>query len=130
MNESGEAVRRLVAHFGIHFKSDLLVVMDDAALPLGRLRLRASGEDGGHLGLRSIERALGSQGYARLRIGIMPSHPTASSLEEFVLSPFEADEKHRLEEILRRSVASCRLWVTGSMAKAMDYTNKPLDRSS
>jgi PTH1 family peptidyl-tRNA hydrolase len=69
MNESGKVVQGLIQHFKIHFQPDLLTVVDDVMLPFGRLRIRASGSDGGHRGLGSIEAALGSQEYARLRVG-------------------------------------------------------------
>lgn len=126
MNESGVAVRKLVDHFGIDFKSGLLIVVDDAALPLGRLRLRASGQDGGHRGLRSIEQALGNRNYTRLRIGIGPVKPVEEPLEKYVLRPFRAEEEEKLGEILRRGIESCRLWVIGPIERAMDQTNKPL----
>ena len=129
MNESGPVVGGLVSHFKIHFQSDLLVVVDDIALPLGRPRLRASGQDGGHQGLRSIEKALGTQNYARLRVGIAPPTPLEKALEEFVLQPFEAKEEKGLEKILERAAKSCRLWLTGPFERAMDYTNRP-DTSS
>lgn len=125
MNESGSAVRLLVDHLGINFKSDLLVVTDDAALPLGRLRLRASGTDGGHRGLRSIEETLGTQSYARLRIGIGPTSSTEQPLEEYVLSPFQKEEEEKLKELLERGVESCKLWLAHSIEKAMDWTNQP-----
>lgn len=126
MNESGEAVGRLVSHFKIDFKAELLVVVDDAALPLGRLRLRARGSDGGHRGLRSIESALGSQEYARLRVGIAPDKPVEEPLEKYVLRPFRSEEERKLKEILRAGIESCKLWVTGSIEKAIAQTNKPL----
>ncbi len=125
MNESGEAVRRLAGHFKIDFKSELLVVVDDAALPFGRLRLRARGSDGGHRGLRSIESALGSQDYARLRVGIAPAKPVEEPLEKYVLRSFKSEEERKLGEILRRGIESCKLWVTGPIERAMDQTNKP-----
>ncbi len=125
MNESGKAVRALVDHFEVNSDSDLLIITDDAALPLGRLRLRAKGTDGGHRGLRSIEKALGSRNYARLRIGIAPHSPARQSLEEYVLSPFKKEEEIRLKEILKRSVSACNLWLTQPMEKAMDWANQP-----
>lgn len=124
MNESGEAVRRLVAHFKVRFQSDLLVVVDDAALPFGRLRLRAKGTDGGHRGLRSIEQALGSREYARLRFGIAPESPVGIPLEEYVLDPFKAAEERRLPALLEQCLQACRLWLSGPLAKAMDWANK------
>lgn len=128
MNESGKVARLLVDHFKINFKSDLLVIIDDASLPLGRLRLRVKGQDGGHRGLRSVQEALESQSYARLRVGIAPSHSVEIPLEEFVLSPFEREEEEALKDILERGVESCRLWVKGPIERAMDRTNKPLTK--
>ena len=125
MNESGEAVRLLVSHFGIDFKKDLLVIVDDAALPLGRLRLRASGTDGGHRGLRSIEEALGSRRYSRLRVGVGPSDSLTVPLEHYVLSPFEKSEEEKLKIILERCLESCRRWFKGPFERAMDWTNRP-----
>lgn len=125
MNESGEAVRLLVRRFEIDFRSDLLVVVDDVALPLGRLRLRPRGSDGGQRGLRSVEKNLGSQDYARLRIGIAPSRPLKVPLEKYVLSSFEKREEEKLKSILCQAEEACRLWVTTSMEKAMDGANKP-----
>lgn len=126
MNQSGGPVRRLVEHFNLDFKTDLLVVVDDIALPLGRLRLRASGQDGGHLGLRSVETALGSRSYARLRVGIAPAEPVEEPLEEYVLKRFRREEEKDLKEILDRAAESCRLWVTAPLARAMDWTNHPV----
>lgn len=126
MNESGVAVRLLVDHFGIDFKSDLLIVVDDFALPFGKLRLRATGTDGGHRGLRSIEEALGNRSYARLRVGIGTSSDSERSLEAYVLSRFEEEEEEGLKDVIDRCVESCKLWVSGSVEKAMDRTNKPL----
>lgn len=126
MNESGRIVRLLVEHFGVNFKTDLLVVMDDAALPFGRLRLRGSGQDGGHRGLKSIEEVLASKAYARLRIGIAPPKPLSEPLEQYVLRPFKAEEEKRLPEIFDRVLESCLLWGVGPIEKAMNYANKPL----
>lgn len=126
MNESGEAVKRLVEHFRIDFKSDLLIVVDDVALPLGALRLRAGGSDGGHRGLRSVETALGSPSYARLRIGIAPAGPIQIPLEQYVLEPFKAAEEKELKKILERAAEACRLWLSEPMDRAMNFANNPL----
>ena len=124
MNESGNSVGPLVGHFKINPQNDLLVVIDDAALPFGRLRLRASGQDGGHRGLRSVEQALGGQDYARLRIGIAQTEAVTESLEKYVLSPFSPAEEKILPRILDQAIESCFLWVKGPIQKAMDRTNK------
>lgn len=126
MNESGDAVKRLVEHFEIDFKSDLLVVVDDVALPLGKLRLRGSGSDGGHRGLRSINEALESSSYARLRIGIAPNSPLKIPLEKYVLETFKAEEEKELKKILERGVEACRLWISEPLERAMNFANKVL----
>lgn len=127
MNESGEAVKRLVSHFKIHSPSDLLIIVDDAALPFGRLRLREKGTDGGHWGLRSVEEGLRSRQYTRLRVGIAPSHPVQISLEEFVLTPFAVKEEREIPSLLVRCRHSCRLWVEGPLTRALNWTNQPLE---
>lgn len=131
MNACGEAVGRLVRHYGIHFKKELLIAVDDLALTFGRLRLRGSGSDGGHNGLKSIHEALASQDYPRLRIGIGSaggnfSAASTVSTEEFVLSPFDKREREVLHEVLEKGFAACRLWVSRPIAQAMNAINSPL----
>ena len=91
MNRSGAALVPLRS-VAFHPASDLLVVVDDAALDVGRLRFRSKGSAGGHNGLKSVEAILGTQEYARLRIGV-GVRPPAIDLADWVLSPVpEADE--------------------------------------
>lgn len=125
MNESGKPLELLLRHFEINFKNDLLVVVDDAALPFGRLRLRAEGSDGGHKGLRSIQEVLRSSGYARLRVGIRPPEPVREPLEEYVLRPFTPKEEKKLKEVLDRAARACQLWISKPVAEAMNWTNPP-----
>ena len=125
MNESGRPLELLLRHFEINFKDDLLVVVDDAALPFGRLRLRAEGSDGGHKGLRSIQEVLKSSSYARLRVGIQPPEPVREPLEEYVLSPFDPKEEKKLKEVLDRAAQACRLWISRPVEEAMNWTNPP-----
>lgn len=122
MNVSGEAVRLLVEHFEINIKIDLLIVVDDSALPFGRLRLRSRGTDGGHNGLKSVERALGTSAYPRLRLGVGSPDP-AESLEDYVLSSFSSDEKHAFPEFIERGAKACELWVARGIAAAMNHAN-------
>ena len=124
MNESGEVVQGLVEHFKIHFPSDLLIVADEVMLPFGRLRIRAEGSDGGHRGLRSIEAALGSKEYARLRVGTGPSAPVGRSLEKYVLERFKPEEEKKLGPVLERAQASCLLWITEPLEKVTNATNQ------
>lgn len=126
MNESGGPVAALVSHFQINSQTDLLIVADDVVLPLGTLRLRAKGSDGGHRGLRSIEQALGSQNYARLRIGVGSSQMPLEPLEEYVLNPFTPQEAAGLPSVLEQALKACYLWVRGPMEQAMNRTNLSL----
>ncbi|MBI3306516.1 MAG: aminoacyl-tRNA hydrolase [Candidatus Omnitrophica bacterium] len=122
MNLSGESVKRLVNHFEIDPTKDLLVIVDDFALPLGRLRLRPKGSDGGHNGLKSVHALLQTDQYARLRIGIGPSNP-AASYEAFVLERFKTTEKKILRKVLEEGAQACRLWATESIQAAMNSVN-------
>jgi len=102
MNASGEAVASLLRD--IHNTEDhLLVVVDDVDLSLGKLRIRERGSHGGHNGLRSIIDYLGTEDFARLRMGIHPGKEIAN-LSEFVLSPFEANERNTVETMIEQAV--------------------------
>ena len=129
MNLSGDAVGALVRYYKIDFQKDLLVVVDDLALPFGSLRLRSKGSDGSHNGLKSIHQQLGSSEYPRLRIGI--GHPSAgaegvqcsSSVPDYVLSAFNHEEALRVPEVLEAGLKACRLWVLEPIEKAMSSVN-------
>ena len=122
MNESGKAVERLVQHFEIDFTRNFLAVIDDAALPFGKLRLRGKGSEGGHNGLKSIRDALQSTEYARLRIGIGPSE-SASDLAEYVLAAFDSEEKKALKQIFKKVQHASEVWASQSLAAAMNRVN-------
>lgn len=124
MNVSGQAVSHLVRYYQVEPAADLLVVVDDAALPFGRLRLRLSGSDGGHNGLKSIDDALARAAYARLRIGIGgPETDPALEMKDYVLSPFLSEEKDALTSVLEKVFEACRLWARGPVADAMTRVN-------
>ena len=125
MNLSGPPVASLLSE-RTAAPDRLLVVVDDFALPLGRLRLRPRGSDGGHNGLASLEAALGTAEYARLRIGIGPVPPGAVA-EEFVLERFGKDERPVLEEALARAAACVRAWLAEGIAAAMERFNAALE---
>src|ERR1700675_3302472 len=100
MNRTGEVIGRLAHYFKIQ-PDEILVVVDDVALPLGRLRLRQTGSDGGHNGLKSIIVHLG-EGFMRLRIGIGASSD-AEQLTDHVLGEFDRSEKQTVEKAIDRA---------------------------
>ena len=119
MNLSGVAVRKVLARERAPM-SDLLVVVDDFALPLGRLRLREQGSAGGHNGLRSIIGEMGSQSFARLRVGIGEPSRGAS---DHVLSRFTAEERGLVEEVVDAAADAVEDWARDGVARASGRWN-------
>ncbi|MGH9259571.1 MAG: aminoacyl-tRNA hydrolase, partial [Acidimicrobiales bacterium] len=113
MNRSGAALASLRAEPGFDPARDLLILVDDFAIPLGTFRLRSEGSAGGHHGLRSVEGALQSQAYARLRIGVGPLPPGAGDWADFVLAPFAPEEAERLDALLPQMVDAVTAWLRG-----------------
>lgn len=123
MNRSGDAVAGLLSRCGVDTSSWLLV-LDDLALPLGSLRLRPKGSDGGHNGLASVIAALGTAEFPRLRCGIRPAVPPAGGdLPGFVLSPFGTEEQEEVAGMITRAAEACRLVVQSELAAAMVAVN-------
>jgi len=121
MNLSGKAVREAVDFYQIEL-SDLLVVCDDMALPLGKLRFRARGTHGGHNGLRDIQQRLGTTGYARLRIGV--GAPEEDAVEH-VLGSFRPSEKKVIQEAVARAAQAVLFWVSDGVQACMNRYNAP-----
>ena len=125
MNLSGAALRPFVRRAGWSATTDLMVIVDEVALPLGRMRLRGGGSAGGHNGLRSIEQALGSQEYPRLRIGIQPADPRrVGDLSDFVRSPFSRDEREQMLALLPRVRDAVETWLRDGIETAMNLHNR------
>lgn len=122
MNLSGEAVRGLRSPTWDPAE-DLLVLVDEAALPIGRFRLRGAGSSGGHNGLRSIEAHLGRQDYARLRIGVGP-RPPEWVLADFVLGRFRAEEQEALADLLDEMCDAVACWAADGIERAMNRFNR------
>ncbi len=121
MNASGEAVGALVRFYDVPPKN-LLVVVDDADLPLGTIRLRKDGSSGGHHGLESIERHLGTRNFARLKIGIGRAEG-AREITDHVLGKFRADEKQLVEKVLESASGQVECWLDSGIEKAMNQFN-------
>ena len=122
MNRSGQVLRPLQRVAGLDLSRDLLVLVDDVALEPGRARLRPSGSAGGHNGLKSIQAALGSQEYARLRLGV-GRVPEGEGLVEWVLGRMPEDDREALESRFERLIDGVELWMRGEMQAAMDACN-------
>ena len=125
MNLSGRAVADACEASSLR-RRDVLVFLDDVALPLGTLRLRERGSDGGHHGLASVIDCLGGNDVPRLRIGIRP-HELRDDLADFVLSPFDDEELPVIDAALDDVVEATRAVLTDGMAKAMSRFNRPLE---
>jgi PTH1 family peptidyl-tRNA hydrolase len=110
MNRSGAALASLRADPTFAPARDLLILVDDFNIPLGTYRLRPAGSAGGHNGLKSIEDALQSQEYARLRIGIGPL-PAGAPWEDFVLAPFDAAERDQAEQLRPQLLRTVDEWL-------------------
>ncbi|MFS8543942.1 MAG: aminoacyl-tRNA hydrolase [Limnochordales bacterium] len=122
MNLSGEAVEPLVRYHRLALE-DLLVVYDDLDLPAGTLRVRPAGGHGGHRGVQSIITHLGSQGFARVRLGIgRPPAPLTAA--EYVLQPLTGEEQAFFEGLAREAAAAVRTWLLEGTAAAMNKYNK------
>jgi PTH1 family peptidyl-tRNA hydrolase len=124
MNASGRALAAAVAELGeLDPQRDLLIVYDDVDLPLGRIRLRPSGSDGGHGGLASIIDALGTRNVPRLRFGIgRPSE--GRPVRDFVLEPFSSAEEQRLERDIPRASLAALAALQAGVPDAMSRFNR------
>ena len=116
MNLSGHAVSCLLAKG--EPTEDLVVISDDLALPLGKIRIRERGSAGGHNGLKSIIAEIGTDEFIRLRIGIQPDHPI-SDAKRFVLDQFSGTERTVVEETIARSAQAIRTIIRDGALKAM-----------
>ena len=128
MNVSGEAVGALVDFYQLPL-TNLLVAVDDADLPFGEIRLRASGSSGGHHGLESIEQHVGSREFARLRIGI-GRRDGAREITGHVLGQFSSEEAGLLEKVLARAADQSECWLTEGVQVAMNKFNGVADSNN
>ena len=110
MNDSGGAVSAALAYYKVE-TDDLLVVHDDIDLPLGRLRLQVAGGSGGHNGIRSVEKSVGTKEFSRLKVGV-GRPPGSMDPADFVLRPFTKTERPDAEVIIEDSADIVELWLT------------------
>lgn len=121
MNRSGDAVGELMRYYDVG-PADLLVVVDEAALPFGRLRVRARGSAGGHNGLKSIIERLETTEFARLRLGVGRGDPRRE-LADHVLARFEPDERAELEAFIARAADAAEMFTVEGIEKVMNEYN-------
>lgn len=122
MNRTGEALARWIEERGGPAE-DLLAVADDVWLPVGLVRLRPKGSSGGHRGLESIEAALGTNEFARLRVGVGAAE-SSERLREHVLEPFEPAERDDVDEAVDRAADAAACWATEGILVAMNRYNR------
>ena len=121
MNRSGDAVAALARYYDVA-AADLLVVVDEVALPFGRLRARARGSAGGHNGLKSVIERLGTTDFPRLRLGVGRGD-ARRDLADHVLSKFEADEQSALGEFITRAADAAEMFAADGIEKVMNTYN-------
>ena len=123
MNRSGAALRFLTDLEGFDPAADLLVVVDDAALDVGRVRLRPGGSPGGHNGLKSVSGALRSDAYPRLRIGV-GRKPEGTDLADWVLSPMPEKDEEVVVGLLPELTQAVEAWLDDGVEAAMNRFNR------
>lgn len=129
MNNSGQAVKKVVPP---NAAAQTVVVYDDIDLPFGQVKVSVGGGAGGHNGVRSVQNALGTPGFVRVRIGIAPKHfllgtqvrPTGAKLPQFVLKPFTGRERKQLPAVLDRAAAALRSVLVDGPTAAMNQYNQ------
>ncbi len=122
MNLSGTAVAEASRFYKLDPAADLLVIVDDVALPCGQIRLRPGGGAGGHNGLSDIQRKLATENYPRLRIGI--DAPGRIPQKDYVLGKFRPDQRELVEVACDEAAEAVACWATGGLTEAMNRFNR------
>jgi PTH1 family peptidyl-tRNA hydrolase len=122
MNASGEAVGPLV-HFYKLAPDDLLVIHDDIDLPVGKIRLRAKGTSGGHNGMKSVIRSLGTETFARIKIGVGRPQHTQRAVISHVLHGFSPAERELIDNAVCRAADAAVLWLAQPFSLVMNKYN-------
>jgi len=122
MNLSGVAVRMMLKDLNFTEDDTLVLVYDDVWIPLGRIRIRENGSDGGHNGLKSVISEIGTKDFPRIRIGVGPL-PEYGDMVDYVLGKFSNDEYERVSRAIDLSVTASKELVTGDIRKVMSIYN-------
>lgn len=123
MNLSGDAVKPLLAKYADGDHAKLIVGCDDVALPVGSIRVRPQGSDGGQKGLRSVTARIGGQDFCRVRMGIGPDHPIAD-LKDFVLSPIQRRLGSEVDLMIDKAADAVEVIIRDGVEQAMQLFNR------
>jgi len=123
VNRSGEVAAELDSRETFDAGADLLVLLDDVSLPPGRIRIRGQGSAGGHNGLASVERALGRDTYARLRIGVGGPHDDRIDLANWVLASMGQHDEERVLAAFDHAFGAVECWLAEGVGAAMNRYN-------
>jgi PTH1 family peptidyl-tRNA hydrolase len=121
MNASGKSVAAVMNFYQLS-PPELMIVLDDLALPSGKIRLRPNGSSGGHNGLRDIEQAIATSDYPRLRIGIDAAPPPMAG-KDYVLGKFSAEQRAKIDPAVDRAVSAITSWIENGITTAMNRFN-------
>jgi len=127
MNLSGRAVQAAMGFYQAT-PADVMIVLDDLALACGRLRLRGGGSSGGHNGLKDIERALATQDYPRLRLGIDPPPPPIAG-KDYVLGKFSSEQRKLIDPAIVRATGAILTWIDKGINAAMNQFNADVEET-
>lgn len=122
VNETGRVVPQLKSRDAEFGPDDFIVVCDDLALPVGSIRTRSKGSSGGHNGLKSVEAALGTAEYARMRLGV--GGPGAAANPDYVLGRFGADDVKKVDKTVATAVEALKCWAADGVELAMTRYNR------
>ncbi len=127
MNLSGKSVRAAMDFYQLS-PAEIMVVLDDLALPVGKIRIRPGGSSGGHNGLKDIERALSTNDYPRMRIGIDPP-PQYVAGKDYVLGRWSPQQKETITQALARACDAIQAWIKNGITPAMNEFNAGKEES-
>jgi len=127
MNLSGRSVQPAMAFYQLT-PADVMVIVDELALPCGKLRIRKGGSSGGHNGLKDVERALGTSEYPRLRIGIDPP-PGRVPGRDYVLGKFSEEQRQKIDPAIERATSALVTWIDKGINTAMNQFNVADDKN-
>lgn len=122
MNLSGKAVHYWMQKEKISIEN-VMVIVDDLALPFGQLRMKAKGSAGGHNGLKNIQELLGSENYPRLRFGVGNNFSKGQQVD-FVLGEWTKEEKEQIPTIAEKAISALQMYITLGVEKAMTFANQ------